>query len=271
MNSWPRPYLNVTRSHCTQRGISTTSSCSTFTHSTWPMPLGEVEHLGLGERGGRVEAPLALPDQRRVQALLDRRPDRERGREVIALDDEVGAVAHPDFARRRRTAPRRRSGRARPTGRARRRCRRARAAPACSHCSCAGELVVAEHLPRQLVRALGVGLRERHRHVQVRDPRLEGRVEDRLVEARVAGVQHGVGRARARSARPSSSRSEASTRSAREAAGLAEPAHRRLRALERDVGEHDLLERGSRRWAIAANAAPTPPAPTTRTLIAAPV
>ena len=59
--------------------------------------LGEVEHLGLGERRRRVEAALALPDERRVQALLDRRPDRERGREVIALDDQVGAVADADF------------------------------------------------------------------------------------------------------------------------------------------------------------------------------
>ena len=59
--------------------------------------LGELEDLGLGEGGGRVEAALALPDQRRVQALLDRRPDREGRREVVALDDQVGAVAHADF------------------------------------------------------------------------------------------------------------------------------------------------------------------------------
>src|SRR6185436_4938411 len=40
-------------------------------------PLRELEQLRLGERLGRVEAALLLPDQRRVQALLDRRPDRE--------------------------------------------------------------------------------------------------------------------------------------------------------------------------------------------------
>ena len=57
----------------------------------------ELEQLGLGERRGRVPAALALPDQRRVQALLDRRPDRERGRERVAVDREVGAVAHADL------------------------------------------------------------------------------------------------------------------------------------------------------------------------------
>ena len=36
-------------------------------------------------------------------------------------------------------------------------------------------------------------VRQRHRHVQVGDPGLEAGVEDRLVEARVAGVQHRVG------------------------------------------------------------------------------
>ncbi len=60
-------------------------------------PLRELEQLGLRERLGGVEAALALPDQRRVEALLDRRPDREGRREVVALDDEVGAVAHPDL------------------------------------------------------------------------------------------------------------------------------------------------------------------------------
>ena len=42
---------------------------------------------------------------------------------------------------------------------------------------------------------------QRHRHVEVGHARVEAGVEDRLVEARVAGVQHRVGRARARSAR----------------------------------------------------------------------
>ena len=63
-----------------------------------PDALGELEDLGLREGLGRVEAASALPHQGRVQALLDRRPDREGGGEVIALDDEIGAVAHADLA-----------------------------------------------------------------------------------------------------------------------------------------------------------------------------
>ena len=99
--------------------------------------LRELEHLRLGEGRRGVEAALALPDQRRVQALLDRRPDRERRREVIPLDHEVGAVAHPHLARPARRARRRRSARRRPTAPARRRSPPAPAGPACSHCSCA--------------------------------------------------------------------------------------------------------------------------------------
>ena len=60
-------------------------------------PLGEVEHLGLGERRRGEPAAIPLPDHRRVQALLDRRPDREGGREVVALDHEVGTVADADL------------------------------------------------------------------------------------------------------------------------------------------------------------------------------
>ncbi len=59
-------------------------------------PLREVEHLGLGERLGRVPATIAFPDHRRVEALLDRRPDREGGCELVAVDLEIRAVADPD-------------------------------------------------------------------------------------------------------------------------------------------------------------------------------
>ena len=55
------------------------------------------------------------------------------------------------------------------------------------------ELVVAELDARELVRALGVRLGQRHRHVEVRDAGLEARVEDRDVEERVDGVEHRVG------------------------------------------------------------------------------
>src|SRR3954470_9176390 len=46
MNSSPRPYLNVARLQSTQRGMRSTSSCSTFTHSTGPMPSGKSNTSG---------------------------------------------------------------------------------------------------------------------------------------------------------------------------------------------------------------------------------
>ena len=62
-----------------------------------PDPFGEVEGLRLGERLGREPPAALLPDHRWVEALLDRRPDRERRGELVPLDDEVGAVADPDL------------------------------------------------------------------------------------------------------------------------------------------------------------------------------
>ena len=56
MNSSPRPYLKVTRRAFTQRGISSTSSCSTFTHSTGPMPSGKSNISG-SLNGGVVYQP----------------------------------------------------------------------------------------------------------------------------------------------------------------------------------------------------------------------
>ncbi len=46
MNSSPRPYLNVARRAFTQRGMRRTSSCSTFTHSTGPIPPGKSKTSG---------------------------------------------------------------------------------------------------------------------------------------------------------------------------------------------------------------------------------
>ena len=59
--------------------------------------LGEAEDLGLGERRGGEPARIALPDDRRVQALLDDGPDRERRREVVTSDGHVGTVTDPDL------------------------------------------------------------------------------------------------------------------------------------------------------------------------------
>ena len=127
MKSAPRPYLNVTRLQSTQRGMSSTSSCSTFTHSTGPMPSGKTNVSGSLKRSV-VNQPVAFSQMtRRVQALLDRGPDRERGRELVAVDRRGRSRRGRRSRRSRRTGGRRRSGRTRPTGRARRPCPRARA------------------------------------------------------------------------------------------------------------------------------------------------
>src|SRR5215475_698071 len=56
MNSEPSPYLNVTRLASIQRGISSTSSCSTLTHSTGPIPAGNGKTSG-SENGAVVCQP----------------------------------------------------------------------------------------------------------------------------------------------------------------------------------------------------------------------
>ncbi len=137
-------------------------------------PLGEVEHLGLGERLGREPAAVALPDDRRVEALLDRRPDRERRREVVALDDEVRAVADADLVDLGEQLVGRMAGEdvgragldADPDER-----EQALLLP----CPRALELVVAELHAGQLERPLGMRLGERHRHVEVRHDPLRSR------------------------------------------------------------------------------------------------
>ncbi len=59
MNSSPRPNLNVTRRASTQRGMRSTSSCSTLTHSTGPMPSGKSKTSG-SENGSVVNQPLSF-------------------------------------------------------------------------------------------------------------------------------------------------------------------------------------------------------------------
>ena len=170
MNSSPRPYLKVTRLALTQRGISSTSSCSTLTHSTGPMPAGKSKVSG-SLNGGVVNQPRSsLPDHRRVEALLDRGPDRERRREVVAGDGEVGAVAHADLVDLAEQlvgrVPGEHVGQAGLDADADQG-QLARLLPLVGH----GELLVAE-----LDAGLGVGLvrmrmRQRHRHVEVVSPR----------------------------------------------------------------------------------------------------
>ena len=181
MNSSPSPYL-VTRLQSIQRGTRSTSSCSTFTHSTGPMPPGS-RRSPAPRRARREPAAFLLPDHGRVQALLDRRPDGEGGSEVVALDGEVRAVADPDLvdlgeelvrrvacedvrsAGLDADADEREETLVRPGGRSL-------------------ELVVAELDADLLVRPRRMRLGEGHRHVEVRDTGVEARVEDRDVEQR---------------------------------------------------------------------------------------
>ena len=61
-------------------------------------PLRKRELLGRRERLGREPLPpFTVPDHRRVEALLDRGPDREDRREGVALDAQVAAVPHVDL------------------------------------------------------------------------------------------------------------------------------------------------------------------------------
>ena len=97
MNSSPSANLKVTRRASSTRGIMVTSSCSTCTHSTGPIPSGKTKRSG-SENGGRVEeAALPLPHDGRVEALLDGRPDREHGGERVAFDAQVAARADVDL------------------------------------------------------------------------------------------------------------------------------------------------------------------------------
>jgi len=158
-------------------------------------PFREVEPLRFREGLGRIEAAVAFPDERRVEAFLDRRPDREGRCEVVPVDHEVGAVTHCDLVDRGEEmvggVPREDVRKPRLDAHA-----HEREQPAVGPALVLGELPVAELDVRVLVGALRVGLGERHRHVEVRTAGLVGRREDLLVEARVGRVQHRVGTAR---------------------------------------------------------------------------
>ena len=90
---------------------------------------------------------------------------------------------------------------------------------------------------------LGVRVRERHRHVEVGDAGLEGGFEDLLVEAGVGRVEHGVG-SHAGDQRGHVRLVGGVHPLGPEAVGLAQALGGRPRPLERDVGHHDLRERG---------------------------
>ena len=224
------------------------------------MPSGKSNTSG-SENGSVVYQPRsALPDHRRVQALLDRRPDRERRREVVAVDDEIGAVAHADLVD---------LGEQLVGGVAGEHVREARLdadpdqgePPGLLPALGLRELRVAE---LHAASSASCG-RERHRHVEV------GAARASNAASKIGGLKRGSTALRiasTRSARASSAiaaASDASTAAPAEAR-IARSLGGGLRARRVDVREHEALE------AVASlghccGCAPTPPAPITRTRI----
>ena len=155
------------------------------------MPSGKSKTSG-SENGARREpAAVLLPDHRRVQALLDGRPDGEGRSEVVALDDEVRSVADADLVdlgeELVRRVAREHVGRAGLDPDA-----DEREQPLVLPGRRALELVVAELDADLLVGVGRVRLGERHGHVEIRHAGLEARVEDGDVEQGVDGVEDGV-------------------------------------------------------------------------------
>ncbi len=151
----------------------------------------ELEHLGLAEGLGREPAAVFFPDDRRIQAFLDRGPDGESGTEGVTVDDEVGAVPDSELVDRGEQVVRRIA------------CEHVRQARLDSHadeCQSATllplrsklELFVSELDPGSRVRRLRIRMRERHSHVDVGDACSKGRPIDRHHEARIDRVQYRV-------------------------------------------------------------------------------
>ena len=228
MNSSPRPYLKVTRLHSTQRGTSTTSSCSTLTHSIGPIPSGKSNTSG-SLNGSVVYQPRSRSQiERRVEALLDRRPDREGRRELVALDGEVRPVAHADLVD---------LGEEVVGGVAGEDVREAGldADPDEREQAGVGPALVLVEL---LLAEQRVGARERHRHVEVGAAAVEGGLEDRQVEARVGRVQNRVVLAREGGHARLVGRVHLGCRET----VVVEPVDERLRPRRVEVGEGDPLE-----------------------------
>ncbi len=214
--------------------------------------LGEREHLRLAERGGGEPPTVLLPDHGRIQALLDRGPDRERGCEVVALDLEARTVTNAHLVDLAEQVVGRKAGE--HVGGSRLDAdadqgQRTSILPQVRH----RELVVTELLADLLVRTLGVGFGERHRHVHVVHARLEGTEEDRHHEARIGGVQDDVAIVRTGRVGHLGRIGRVDPRRGEPAAGtVAIDDALRLRLV--DVGEHDVLvevapggDRGERR------------------------
>ena len=200
MNSSPSPYLKVTRLQSTQRGIEQHLFVLDVHALDGTDALREHEGLRLGERRRGEPPAVPLPDHRRVEALLDGRPDREGRCEGVASHLEVGAVAHAALVDRAEQLVGRVPGE---------HVRQPRLDPYAHQGQPPrflpgrrlGELLVAQLHAGFFVGALGMGVRQRHRHVEVGGAGVERAAEDRHHEARVGGVQHmrgadGCGRTR---------------------------------------------------------------------------
>ena len=152
--------------------------------------LREREGLRAAERLGRMPVAV-LPDDRRVQALLDRGPDAEHRGEGVAGDLEVAAIADVDLVHvvdvvlggvRGEDI-----GQAGVHAHAHER-QLAAHLPGVIH----RELLVAELEAGNLEGPIRMRLREAHGHVHVVDVRLERAGEDRHDELRVDRVHHEV-------------------------------------------------------------------------------
>ena len=191
MNSSPSPYLKVTRSACDPPGHEQHLLVLDVDALHRADPLGEDERLGLAERRRGEPAPVALVDDRRVEALLDGGPDAEGGSEVVAGHGQVGAVAHADLVDPAEQLVGRVAGE--DVGDAgldahAHQGQPARGLPLVGQ----GELVVAQLHPGLGVGLVGVGVRQAHGHVQVGDPGGQGGPVDRHDEPWVDRVEHGV-------------------------------------------------------------------------------
>ena len=220
-------------------------------------------NTSLGRTGRSCRSrPCRLPHHRWVQALFDRGPDREGRGEVINATTQVGAVAHADLLDAReqlgRVARTRRTGRARPRSR-----RREQPWPA--------PTPAAKWLASSIVPGNLVGARYAVRRASSPCPGMwsSRRTRRQGIGSSKRGSQ--AFRTASGLTRPISStrsvRLDASTRSAaKRSAGFAEAGdHRSCRRGE--TSARTARSNAPRRWAIAPNAAPTPPAPTTRTFI----
>ena len=211
------------------------------------------------------EATLTLPDQRRIQALLDRRPDREGRREVVALDDEVGAVAHTDLLDLREQLL------GRVPGEHVREARLHANPHEREHTGllpllAAGKLHVAEHHPRQLIWTRGMRMRKRHRHVQIggRASKAASKIGSLKRGSQAFSTASGCSFADQRN--EIGLRSDASTRSARSDRVLAEPIGYHLGGSWCETSASTTAVNSGLLWAIDANAAPTPAGPDARAL-----